>query len=31
VDVALFKVSKSFLVGSLLIVGALVALYWRFW
>jgi SSS family solute:Na+ symporter len=31
VDIALFKVSKGFLVGSLLIVGALVALYWRFW
>jgi solute:Na+ symporter, SSS family len=30
-DKSLFKVSNGFLVGSLLVMGALVALYWRFW
>lgn len=31
VDTALFKVSNSFLVGSVVIVGLLVALYTRYW
>ena len=31
VDTSLFKVSNSFLVGSLIIVGLLVALYAMFW
>lgn len=31
VDTSLFKVSNSFLVGSLIIVGLLVALYAIFW
>lgn len=31
VDTALFKVSNSFLAGSLLIIGLLIALYARFW
>jgi SSS family solute:Na+ symporter len=31
VDKSLFKVSNGFLVGSLLVAGSLVALYWRFW
>ncbi len=31
VDTALFKVSNSFLVGSLIILGLLVALYAMFW
>ena len=31
VDTSLFKVSNSFLVGSLIVVGLLVALYARFW
>jgi len=31
VDTSLFKVSSSFLVGSLIICGLLVALYARFW
>jgi solute:Na+ symporter, SSS family len=31
VDPQMFRVSKGFLVGSILIVGALVALYTRFW
>lgn len=31
VDAALFKVSNSFLAGSILIAGLLIALYTRFW
>ena len=31
VDTSLFKVSNSFLVGSIIIAGLLVALYARFW
>ncbi len=31
VDAGLFKVSNSFLAGSILIVGLLIALYTRFW